>query len=321
MKLLSFIIPVYNCEGFLRICLESILKSGFSREETEIIFVDDASTDDSVDVLDEMVHQYSHVKVVRQDKSGPATARNKGLTMSEGEYVWFVDSDDRVVEGIAAQLLPYMRENVDLVAFNYRKVYSSHSEDIRNFVIAKEDSGVGCLEKMHPGLYLWDKIFKRSAIRERFIDNTYHIEDLYFNIINMIHLESVICLPVCGYEYVQYKADSISKRRDLASVKQANRDAYTVYSRLSRLPFSAVNDSINKLKSKVLQDGVIGHLYTMMNESPTEEIDLYIEKYRTLELYPIPKTDDIRKNLFLSLANRKNLFLLFVVIKRFLTKE
>lgn len=52
-------------------------------EETEIIFVDDASTDDSVDVLDEMVHQYSHVKVVRQDKSGPATARNKGLTMSE----------------------------------------------------------------------------------------------------------------------------------------------------------------------------------------------------------------------------------------------
>lgn len=95
-----------------------------------------------------------------------------------------------------------MRENVDLVAFNYRKVYSGHSEDIRNFVIAKEDTGVGCLEKMHPGLYLWDKIFKRSAIRERFIDNTYHIEDLYFNIINMIHLESVICLPVCGYESI-----------------------------------------------------------------------------------------------------------------------
>lgn len=320
MKRVSFIIPVYNCERYLDTCLQSILRSGFSPEETEIVFVNDASTDHSWDTLNEIARQYAQVKIVNQEKGGPATARNNGMKVSVGEYIWFVDADDRVVEGIANSLLPYMDRRAEVVAFNYRKVFADHNEDVGNYTQENTVTGIGYLEKAYHGLYLWDKVFRRTSIHEYFINNTYHIEDFYFDYVNIRTMKFVVCLPVCGYEYVQTKTDSISKRRDLKSVRQANEDAFVVYSRLALMRTTISDERELALLNLVLSHGLTGHLFTMMNESPVKEISHYIERYRQLKLYPVQKTDEWRKNFFLIVANRKYLLLSLVVIKRILYK-
>lgn len=92
MKQLSVIIPVYNASAYLPTCVESIREFGRrARIDTEIILVDDGSTDGS-DVLCDQLGD----KVIHQENQGVSMARNKGVEQAEGDWLWFVDADDRV---------------------------------------------------------------------------------------------------------------------------------------------------------------------------------------------------------------------------------
>ena len=89
---MSVIIPVYNVELWLRKCLDSLLNQTYIN--IEVILIDDGSTDKSGEICDEYSRKDSRVKVSHIRNSGQSVARNKGLDISQGEYVLFVDSDD-----------------------------------------------------------------------------------------------------------------------------------------------------------------------------------------------------------------------------------
>lgn len=89
---MSVIIPVYNVELWLRKCLDSLLNQTYSN--IEIILIDDGSTDKSSEICDEYSRKDSRVKVMHIRNGGQSVARNKGLYVSQGEYILFVDSDD-----------------------------------------------------------------------------------------------------------------------------------------------------------------------------------------------------------------------------------
>ena len=88
----SVIIPVYNVELYLRICLESVLKQNL--KEIEIICVDDGSTDKSLDILLEYAAKDNRITVLKQENLYAGVARNAGLAVARGEYLSFLDSDD-----------------------------------------------------------------------------------------------------------------------------------------------------------------------------------------------------------------------------------
>ena len=94
---MSIIIPVYDVELWLRKCLDSLLNQTYSN--IEIILIDDGSTDRSGEICDEYSRKDSRVKVMHIKNSGQSVARNKGLDVSQGEYVLFVDSDDYLCDG------------------------------------------------------------------------------------------------------------------------------------------------------------------------------------------------------------------------------
>lgn len=320
MVLLSFIIPAYNCEQYIASCFKSVSQCGLKQDEYEIIFVNDASTDNTLSVCRQLAKKYTHIHVINQAKGGPATARNNGLKAAIGEYIWFVDADDTITCGFAKQLMPYMLKEHEVVGFNYQKVYATENVPYLNFKDVWQCTGREYLEKMYHGLYLWDKIFKRTAITEKFMDDTYHIEDFYFDYVNIVKMTHVICIPQVGYHYIQSKADSISKRRDLASVSKANEDAFLVYRELHRHWQNESNEKVKGLLSLILSHGLAGHFFTMMNESPVDMIVHYIDRYKSIGLYPVAYTDEKRKNLFLKLVNIKQLFLLFIYVYNFLKK-
>ena len=91
---ISVIIPVYNVESYLRQCLDSVVNQTF--EDIEIICVDDGSTDGSLDILNKYASSDNRFKIISQPNQGLGTARNNGLKLACGNYIYFLDSDDYI---------------------------------------------------------------------------------------------------------------------------------------------------------------------------------------------------------------------------------
>ena len=96
---LSIIIPVYNVEDYLPKCLNSLLRT-VGIEDTEIILIDDGSTDRSGKIADRYSREYSNIRAVHKDNEGPSAARNLGIKEAAGTYISFIDSDDEVDPGL-----------------------------------------------------------------------------------------------------------------------------------------------------------------------------------------------------------------------------
>ncbi|MBR2329715.1 MAG: glycosyltransferase [Clostridia bacterium] len=94
--LFSLIIPVYNSEKWLDELFTSLLDQGLGHDEYEIICVNDGSTDNSGEILEEYAQKYPCIRVIHQENARQAAARNRGLQVAKGRYVWFIDSDDYI---------------------------------------------------------------------------------------------------------------------------------------------------------------------------------------------------------------------------------
>ncbi len=103
-RFLSFIIPVFNAEMYLAECLNSLLAQDIPQEDYEILCVNDGSTDHSAEILEAYEATCPNLHVITQENAGVVTARNAGLSQAQGEFIWFVDSDDLVLENVLGKL-------------------------------------------------------------------------------------------------------------------------------------------------------------------------------------------------------------------------
>ncbi len=90
--LVSVIIPIYNMEKYLEECLDSVLNQ--TLKAIEVICIDDGSTDGTKEILNKYKEKYSNIIVLRQNREGSGSARNKGLAHANGQFIAFMDSDD-----------------------------------------------------------------------------------------------------------------------------------------------------------------------------------------------------------------------------------
>lgn len=118
----SVVIPIYNVEKYLEECVESV------RNQTlpgiEIILVNDGSTDKSSAIAEKYADEYENVKYVSQKNAGLSAARNTGLYNAAGDYVYFLDSDDYIVQdGLETVYQKAVEQNLDLVLFDGESFY------------------------------------------------------------------------------------------------------------------------------------------------------------------------------------------------------
>ena len=132
MKLLTFTIPCYNSQDYMRHCIESILPGG---EDVEILIVDDGSKDDTAAIADEYAEKYpTIVKAIHQENGGHGEAVNAGIRNATGLYFKVVDSDDWVDAEALRKILEFLKklesedEEVDMLISNYvyEKVGATH---------------------------------------------------------------------------------------------------------------------------------------------------------------------------------------------------
>lgn len=129
---LSIIIPVYNTEKYIKQCIESV--TAIKDIETEIIAVNDGSTDSSKDILEEYTEKNDRIKVITQKNQGASAARNTGIKASTGDYIYFLDSDDWIdtvsFEKIIKELESDYKngEKIDIVV-GKEKAYSEFTKE------------------------------------------------------------------------------------------------------------------------------------------------------------------------------------------------
>ena len=119
---LSIIIPYYNADKYISGMLDSLLKQDLSADEYEIIVVDDGSKDEPK-ILKEYVSKNDNIRYIRQDNSGPGGARNTGIKVAQGEYIFFCDSDDYVAENVLGGLYTIAHSrNADMLFHKIRRI-------------------------------------------------------------------------------------------------------------------------------------------------------------------------------------------------------
>ena len=127
--ILSIIVPVYNTEKYLVRCVESLENQDIPHDRYEIVLINDGSTDDSLFIANQLSGKYNNIIVKTQINKGQAAARNVGLSVAKGEYIWFVDSDDYIKCNCLNELLSVMEKH-KLEIFGFRFSYMSNDKQI-----------------------------------------------------------------------------------------------------------------------------------------------------------------------------------------------
>ena len=230
----SVIIPVYNIENFIAVCIESLLAQIY--DDFEIIIVNDGSTDGSFDVCKKYQKKDARIKLISQDNSGVSVARNIGIENAAGDYIMFVDGDDIVSPKILSSLVSTIEEKdvifsmcgaVRINKYDFTLLTESDKCDI----ITTEKCLIDILNNNFE-ISVWGKLFHREKIAAlRFITGKKINEDKYFLFQYIIKNKGYICIQnnnLYGY-YI----------RDMSS---------------SRKPFSKANLDILYFADRILED-------------------------------------------------------------------
>jgi glycosyltransferase involved in cell wall biosynthesis len=218
--LLSVVVPVYKTEGQLARCLSSLLEQDLAPVDYEVIVVDDGSPDGSVVVANGFEKRYPNVVIVRQANRGVGAARNAGLDVARGRYLWFVDSDDYVAAAVMAGLAGLMeRGHLDVLAFGNTHVddKSRPLRDAPRFDWDVTPDIVTGIELIASGPYTreaWAYLFDRAFVERnalRFVEQR-HLEDVLFTAVALTAATRVTRISADVYRYV-HRPGSITRRR------------------------------------------------------------------------------------------------------------
>lgn len=112
----SIIVPVYNSERYLNDCFDSIIRQDLKQEEFEVIVINDGSTDNSLAIINEYRSRFVNFIVHSQHNHGLSVARNKGVELARGKYIFFLDSDDWIADNCLSTICEKcINENLDIL--------------------------------------------------------------------------------------------------------------------------------------------------------------------------------------------------------------
>ena len=212
----SVIVPVYNSEKYLKDCLDSLVNQ--TLKEVEIIAVDDASTDKSLEILLEYTKKYpGKIKVFASEQNkGQGASRNIGLSIATGEYIGFLDSDDYVAPTMYEELYDTAKEKrADIVSTRLTFVKDS-SYLGKKFETYGKGESYSPIEK--PELVLdespsvCNKIFKKEFLKDQtFLENCMW-EDVAFTYANLFNADKIGHLNNMGYYYRKSATSGVSAK-------------------------------------------------------------------------------------------------------------
>ncbi len=242
---ISVIVPVYNNEGYLRECVDSLI--GQTLKEIEILLIDDGSTDQSGALCDSYAQEDPRIRVIHKMNEGLGLTRNRGLTEAAGEYFTFVDSDDYVAINMYERLWEQARKHdADACICGSTRVVAaqkiSFPLELEKEVYTKEEIQKDLVYRMigaapedvqenRLGYSMCTGIFRLSIVKDHdlvfFSEREFKMEDILFKIAYFSHIERLTYIEDSCYMY-RFNTQSLTNtfRRDLleATVKSYQKE-------------------------------------------------------------------------------------------------
>ncbi len=289
MTKISYIIPCYNVEQYVNRCIKSLYNQGLETKDFEVIAVNDGSTDETAAILHSL--DYPNLIIIDQDNEGLSTARNVGLKVARGEYVWFIDSDDYIKPNITTDLLRIATDNkLDILFFGLEEIRDNtprilwHQELENNAIL---DGATAILSGYSPnsacsGLYRLE--FLKSNPSLVFVPKLYH-QDVQFNYRAVTLAERVEFIKTAPYIY-ELHSDSISQSTSPEKAIKRLVDDAIIADSFRTFASTLGNKALARRILIQATSIIIGLLLQLRGHGPATRKNV-INKLREYNLYPV----------------------------------
>lgn len=297
MKNLSIIIPVYNTKDFLQTCFNAFIDKAKHQISIEVIFVNDGSTDGSLEILNEFQKEHDFVKIVNQENQGLSGARNSGIQAAEGTYFILLDSDDWLNwEEILSIYNLAVDEDLDLAGFRLQFVDEhfkvtgisvKHPLEYEK-IISGPDALIEGYQPSSACLFM----YKTSYVIKndlKFYDKIYQ-GDVEFTVRLLLLAERMKFTDKIGYNYYK-RADSITTTISKEGLEKYLSDSIIVAEQIRNNKLSFKNQENIKESIEKNYNSVIWNLFWRFLTKPKETSWQFkkhcFKELKLKSLYPI----------------------------------
>ena len=279
MPLVSVIIPAYNAEDYISQCLSSVLSQTLS--DIEVIVVDDGSTDRTASIVEELTHRDGRIRLIRQENQCAGVARNKGMEVAEGKYLYFLDADDWI-ELDSLEKLCSSAESLgsDIVVARSEGFDNQTGE---TWLIDYALNGVPFDTLIRPSFYAdrlfqrfmgwpWDKLYRAEFIQSSglLFQPLRTTNDAYFVFCSLMLAGGVSCVDKVLFHHRANNRKSLEGTRS-KSWHCAIEAMWAIAKKIAEQPESTrLMESYN--------NWVLNYSYWSLNTLPADIADLYLEE-------------------------------------------
>lgn len=279
----SVIIPIYNSEKYLSTCLDSILSQ--DSEHLEVICVDDGSSDSSFSIMSSYKDRFYNLVIIFQHNKGLSSARNTGLKIASGKYVFFIDSDDIVKAGFIKRAYTICLENnLDLFLFSFQNFTNDKAMTIRygkrlNTIKRKWSStcvtdGIEMMRNLIAHNEYYNMVWIQM-IRKEFLDQTgirfkegIVFEDVVYTYKVFLNSSRVMCTNEVGYFKRLHSESICGKPENIFNVQSMLDNVVTIHCINEEL-FPKTDNSYDDIK-QFIEEKTINQLNLHFNRLPEE---------------------------------------------------
>lgn len=312
--LISVIIPVYNVEQYLDRCLESVANQTY--KNTEIILIDDGSTDNSGKMCDEWAQKDKRIKVIHQKNMGLSAVRNRGIRETKGELISFIDSDDEVYSDYLDVMYRDLIENdCDLAIVKHNVKYPSVTKDAFTGKITIFNNSIDCLREMllcrDVDVSSWGKLYKKSLFEGVEYPEGKIFEDVATFHAIVFNSKKIILNSTPHYNYI-IRRGSISQqcfhKEKLDLIETTNAMCSDVERKVPNLKAEC---NVRRLHALLSTIRIFSISKKQSNEIKTKLLSLIKEQSKKTKIALLPK----RERLALKLLRHYPLFRLVMILR------
>ena len=218
-KLISIVVPIYNVEKYLEKCIKSIMEQTY--ENIEIILVDDGSIDNSSQICDYWKEKEERISVIHKKNGGLSSARNSGIDMAKGEYIFFLDSDDYISKYTIEELYKNIEQaNAEIAISNRYHVFENGKKKVKfkkekeSIIFSKEKAIFELNNFRYFDMSACGKLFKTELFKEVKFPVGKKSED-FFVMYKLFELSNRIIYNSEPYYYYYQRKGSITKSKSI----------------------------------------------------------------------------------------------------------
>lgn len=270
-KLISIIIPAYNCETTILKCIRSVEKQNYSNYE--VILVNDGSTDSTEKIILEMQKGNNKIKYYQHKNRGVSYTRNFGISKARGDYITFLDSDDIVLEDIYVKQIEMIEKHgTDLSMlsdYTIRKMPNKYC--IKSFISSKE--ALKLILNLNAPSSMWAYVYKKEVLENIMLYEDLHfLEDILFNIEVINKSNNISIINGNHYSYTDVNSNSLNRQ----NLNDRKINSLKIYERLKKKfrDNKLVNQRLEMLKTHIIVSMIVN-----LNKDNLS-FDIYYEKIK-----------------------------------------